>query len=90
MADGITGVLVPPRDPAALAARLDQLRRDPALARRMGEAGLERARKEFTWRGVGEALAQIYMRTARLVPAKTAEEERVEVRVRAAAGASFR
>ena len=90
VADGITGFLVPPRDPAALAARLDQLRRDPALARRMGEAGLERARKEFTWRGVGEALAQIYMRTARLVPAKTAEEERVEVRVRAAAGASFR
>jgi glycosyltransferase involved in cell wall biosynthesis len=87
--DGITGFLVPPHDPAALAARLNVLRRDPALARRMGEAGLERARKEFTWRGVGESLAQIYMRTARLVPAKTAEE-RVAVPMRAAAGASFR
>jgi hypothetical protein len=38
---------------------------------------------------VGESLAQIYMRTARLVPAKVAED-RVEVPLRAAAGASFR
>ncbi|MEN8505532.1 MULTISPECIES: glycosyltransferase family 4 protein [Paraburkholderia] len=89
VADGVTGFLVPPRDPAALAARLEQLRRDPALARRMGEAGLARARAEFTWHGVGESLAQIYRRAARLAPART-REEREEVPLRAAAGASFR
>ncbi|MEW9585510.1 glycosyltransferase family 4 protein [Paraburkholderia sp. DGU8] len=62
VANGVTGFLVPPRDPAALAVRLDQLRRDGALARQMGQAGLARAQAEFTWRGVGESLAQIYAR----------------------------
>ncbi|MGF6743069.1 glycosyltransferase family 4 protein [Paraburkholderia atlantica] len=91
--DGVTGFLVPPRDPHTLAARLDRLRRDPALARRMGEAGLERARTSFTWRGVSEALAQVYARAARLAPSKTsldAGSELAQLPLRAAAGASFR
>ncbi|WP_345815165.1 glycosyltransferase family 1 protein [Paraburkholderia sp. PREW-6R] len=87
--DGITGFLVPPRDPAALASRLDQLRRDPGLARRMGEAGLARARAEFTWRGVGDALAQIYARAARLVPARM-DDEGTALPQRVASGSSFR
>ncbi|MFM0717612.1 glycosyltransferase family 1 protein [Paraburkholderia strydomiana] len=91
VADGVTGFLVPPRDPVMLAVRLDQLRRDPALARRMGEAGLARAHAKFTWRGVGESLAQIYARVAHAAPAApaiTAVEATQRPR-RAAAGASF-
>jgi D-inositol-3-phosphate glycosyltransferase len=88
VADRVTGFLVPPRDPAALAARLDQLRRDPALARRMGEAGLARAQAEFTWQGVGNSLARIYAHAARLVPASTAADQ-VEIPKRAAVGASL-
>ncbi|MGF6786349.1 glycosyltransferase family 4 protein [Paraburkholderia sp. 35.1] len=91
--DGVTGFLVPPRDPLALAARLDRLRRDPALARRMGEAGLDRARTGFTWRGVSDALAQIYARAARLAPTKTSLDtasEPAQLPLRAAAGASSR
>jgi D-inositol-3-phosphate glycosyltransferase len=90
--DGVTGFLVPPRDPYVLAARLDRLRRDPALARRMGEAGLDRARTGFTWRGVSEALAQIYARAARLAPANPSLDttsEPAQAPLRAAAGASF-
>ncbi|MEK6346683.1 MAG: glycosyltransferase family 1 protein [Burkholderia sp.] len=60
VADGSTGFLVPPNDPEALAARLAQLHGDPALARRMGKAGLQRARTQFTWKGVSESLARIY------------------------------
>ncbi len=41
--DGETGLLVPVADPAALALALDRLARDPALRRRMGEAGRARA-----------------------------------------------
>ncbi|GEJ56287.1 glycosyltransferase [Anaeromyxobacter diazotrophicus] len=37
--DGESGLLVPPRAPAALAERVVRLLRDPALARRLGEAG---------------------------------------------------
>ncbi|ACC74332.1 glycosyltransferase family 1 protein [Paraburkholderia phymatum] len=62
--EGETGWLVPPRDPAALAMRLAALQRDPALARRMGEAGLARAQAEFTWSGVAESLQAIYGRVA--------------------------
>ena len=37
--DGVTGVLVPPRDPAALANALEALLGDPARAHAMGAAG---------------------------------------------------
>jgi phosphatidyl-myo-inositol dimannoside synthase len=37
--DGVTGLLVPPRDPAGLARALEALAVDPKRARAMGEAG---------------------------------------------------
>ena len=42
---GVTGLVVRPGDPHALAAALDRLVDDPALRRRMGEIGRERARQ---------------------------------------------
>ncbi|MCC6717942.1 MAG: glycosyltransferase family 4 protein [Acetobacteraceae bacterium] len=42
-----TGLLVPTRDAAALAAALRRLTEDPALRARMGAAGLARAREEY-------------------------------------------
>lgn len=42
---GTTGLIVPPADPAALAAALDRLVDDPGTRRRMGEAGRLRARQ---------------------------------------------
>lgn len=50
--DGVTGRLVPPRDPAALAAALLEVLGDPALARRMGDAGARRARDLFAMDGM--------------------------------------
>lgn len=41
--DGVTGFVVPRRNPEAMAERIIQLARDPALRRRMGAAGRERA-----------------------------------------------
>ncbi len=47
--DGVTGFLVPPRDPAALATRLRQVLMRPALAARLGHAARARMEREFTW-----------------------------------------
>jgi len=53
VADGFTGVLTPPRDPAGLADALERLIRDPARARKLGEEGRRRV-AGFTPRHVAE------------------------------------
>jgi glycosyltransferase involved in cell wall biosynthesis len=46
--DGVTGILVPPRDPDALAEAILTLLHDPDLRRKMGQAGRERVRGHFS------------------------------------------
>ncbi|HEV7912340.1 MAG TPA: glycosyltransferase, partial [Albitalea sp.] len=58
--DGVTGFLVPPHDPPALARRLAQLRDDPALGQAFGRAGMRRVRSMFTWERVARELADVY------------------------------
>jgi hypothetical protein len=58
--DGRTGYLVEPRDPQALAARLEQLRGDPVLAATLGHAGGQRVRRGYTWQQVAVALDAVY------------------------------
>lgn len=48
--DGVTGLLVPPGDAAALAAALSALLDDPAAAERMGRAGRAAVERRFTSR----------------------------------------
>jgi phosphatidylinositol alpha-1,6-mannosyltransferase len=56
--DGVTGLLVDPHDPEALAEALRRLLRDPELRRRMGEAGRTRAeRMEAAW---AEAVRRVW------------------------------
>jgi glycosyltransferase involved in cell wall biosynthesis len=47
VADGVTGLLVPPATPALLAAALAELLADPARRAAMGAAGSARARALF-------------------------------------------
>jgi starch synthase len=60
VADGSTGLLVPPGDPEALADALNTLVRDTALADAMGRAARERCVAEFGWRAVAEQTAALY------------------------------
>lgn len=57
--DGVSGLLVPPEDPAALAGALERLLRDPALRRAMGAAGAARVRRDF---GMSRGLDRIAAR----------------------------
>jgi glycosyltransferase involved in cell wall biosynthesis len=45
VADRVTGLLVPPHAPAALAAAIRELAHDPALRQRMGAAGRRAAER---------------------------------------------
>jgi glycosyltransferase involved in cell wall biosynthesis len=47
--DGVDGVLVPPRDPAALAAALHRLLTEGGMAQRLATAARQRACAEFSW-----------------------------------------
>ncbi|HTT51810.1 MAG TPA: glycogen synthase [Streptosporangiaceae bacterium] len=60
VADGETGLLVPPADPAALAAALNALVRDPARAAAMGAAGRKRAAAEFGWDAIAAQTVRLY------------------------------
>ncbi|MFF8869745.1 glycogen synthase [Streptomyces massasporeus] len=59
---GTTGLLVPPGDDfeAGLAGAMDTVLGDPATARRMGEAGRERAVGEFGWDAVARRTVRLY------------------------------
>ena len=48
--EGVTGYLVPPKDPAALAERLADLLRSPDKMKRFGSAGGARVEAKFTLR----------------------------------------
>ena len=58
--DGVTGYLVPPKDPAALADRLAHLFRRPALLREFGRQAIHRARTLYTWQRVSSAIEALY------------------------------
>ena len=56
--DGVSGLLVPPRDAQALAAALRRLHEDAALRRRLGAAARERVREEFDLEHSARELAE--------------------------------
>jgi glycosyltransferase involved in cell wall biosynthesis len=58
--DGQTGYLVPPANPSALAEKLLKLIEDPLLQARMGAAGAERLRTDFSLQGMMKEIEAIY------------------------------
>jgi glycosyltransferase involved in cell wall biosynthesis len=58
--DGETGIVVPPRDPAALRSALERLLADPDLRRKLGAAGRDRAGTHFSWEKVTDATLAAY------------------------------
>jgi alpha-maltose-1-phosphate synthase len=60
VADGQTGLLVPPGDPAALAQAVNELVTDERQAAEMGRRGRARAEAEFGWASIAAQTAELY------------------------------
>ncbi len=58
--DGVTGVLVPARDPAALRQALERLLADRELRERLGAAARERAQRELSWPAIAAQTLEAY------------------------------
>lgn len=58
----VTGLLVPCRDPEAIARSVITLLRDTDVRLRMGRAGLERVLQNFTWREIAKKTLALYER----------------------------
>ena len=64
VADGQTGILVPPRDDEALAAAIVKLLKDERLRGSMGEAGERRVRERFSSERMVQDTLELYRRVA--------------------------
>lgn len=60
VADGVTGFVVPRRDPVAMAEKAALLAQDPQLRQQMGQAGRQRVLTHFQLDAYIEAYQQIY------------------------------
>ncbi len=60
--DGVTGLIVPPRDHVALAEAIVRLLEDPELAQRMGENGNRKLYSDMSWDNVVRQTMVVYDR----------------------------
>jgi rhamnosyl/mannosyltransferase len=58
--DGVTGLVVPPQNPSALAQAIRTLQSNESLRRQMGQAGLARVRAEFSQEMMVSRVMQVY------------------------------
>ncbi len=64
VADGLTGHLVPPKDPQRLAARLARMCADPEHRRELGRNAIDRVHEQFTWSKVTRSIGALYQHVA--------------------------
>ena len=68
VADGVTGLLVPPRDPAAIAAAVNRIIADKALREAMSQGGRRYVAQHFDWSQNGAAIEDLYRELIRKHP----------------------
>ncbi len=68
-----TGIIVPPKDAGALAAAIDQILGNPAMAARYGETGKQRVREEFTKDTMLKRVLDVYEEVMAMEPRRAHE-----------------
>jgi D-inositol-3-phosphate glycosyltransferase len=75
--DGVTGTLLPPRQPDVAARVLGELLASPERRRAYARAGVQRVRRHYAWSDVARSTERSYLRAiaarAELAPATSAE-----------------
>jgi glycosyltransferase involved in cell wall biosynthesis len=66
--NGVSGLLVPPADPRALANAIDRIASDPAYAQRLADAGRERLRTHFSWDVITKRWDAVYRAASTALP----------------------
>jgi glycosyltransferase involved in cell wall biosynthesis len=64
--DGVTGLLIPPREAGALAEKIRMVLDDPSLAKRLGLAARAHIEKNYSLDAMGQRLLAIYEKAAAL------------------------
>jgi D-inositol-3-phosphate glycosyltransferase len=73
VADGVTGLHVPPREPGALAGRLRRLLTDPRLGPALAATAAARVRERHPWSRIAAETEAVYHRViGEAIPAETA------------------
>ncbi len=62
---GQAGMIVPPKDPDALAAAIVRIFDNPELARQLGQRGYQRVHSHFTWEKAAEQTVSVYQEVIR-------------------------
>jgi glycosyltransferase involved in cell wall biosynthesis len=78
--EGVTGLLVPPRDHHAMAAAIIRLLRDPGLREQMGRAGFERVRTRFSAARMVEETVGVYRARQAASPGGAHPDDRVRAK----------
>jgi glycosyltransferase involved in cell wall biosynthesis len=76
--DGITGLLVPEKNPDAIAKAVLRLLEDPDYARQLGEQGFVHVRNYFDWDRIMDRYEAIYIESISYSRPPSVEEERVQ------------
>jgi len=58
--DGLNGIIVPPRDPSAIADAVIRLHDNPSFAAELGENGRLMVEREFTWDKIAQETLEAY------------------------------
>lgn len=59
--DGHSGILIPPKDPLAIADAIEDLFSNPKLRKEMGEAGMAKIEKEFNIRKEAKKMESVFL-----------------------------
>jgi D-inositol-3-phosphate glycosyltransferase len=73
--DGKTGYLIPPKDPQALAAKVNHLLFNSALIKKMQVNALKRVHHLFTWAKIADAIAEVYENVFQKISSKAKIDE---------------